>query len=266
MPPASSEAMLLFAECQRQNPSQSDLVLLCITNGLSQQWAAQAANTKLWLVVLAGALVFLMQLGFAALSAGSVRRKNLSNTLLKNILDVCVAGVALYAVGWAFAFGSDNSASEHTFIGTAQFFLVGNNIDYALWFFQFALSAVSVTILAGTSEERCRMEASILYSVFMASFVYPVVAHSLWSKNGFLSPTSASPLFGVGAIDFAGSGVVHMTGGICALVSSIILGARKGRFHDEKGELLQRPATIPGHSVSLQVMGCFILWFGCKFW
>ena len=83
--------------------------------------------------------------------------------------------------------------------------------------------------------------------------VYPVVAHSIWSNNGFLSPSIESPLLGSGMVDFAGSGVVHVTGGFCALLASKILGARKGRFHDRRGEPLEEPKTFPGHSKSLQV-------------
>ena len=80
-----------------------------------------------------------------------------------------------------------------------------------------------------------------MYSVFLAGFVYPVVAHSFWSVNGFLSPITAEPLWGSGAIDLAGSGPVHMTGGVCALVAAIILGPRRGRFHDLDGNPLEEP-------------------------
>merc|ERR1711957_278686 len=100
-----------------------------------------------------------------------------------------------------------------SFIGTNGFLLIGRD-DYASFFFQFAFAATAATIVAGTVAERCKMEAYLLYSVFLTAFVYPVVAHAIWNSDGFLtSSASDDPLNGVGMIDFAGSGVVHMTGG-----------------------------------------------------
>lgn len=83
--------------------------------------------------------------------------------------------------------------------------------------------------------------------------MYPVVVHAIWSDNGFLSNQIAQPLLGTGMYDFAGSGVVHVTGGITALIATKLLGERKGRFHDNRGKLLEEPKTFPGHSKSLQV-------------
>lgn len=94
---------------------------------------------------------------------------------------------------------------------------------------------------------------SSLASFFQSFLVYPVICHSIWSPNGFLSAFSPDPLWGVGMIDFAGSGVVHTTGGITALFATIILGPRRGRFHDEEGRPLDVPRHIPGHSMALQV-------------
>ncbi len=91
------------------------------------------------------------------------------------------------------------------------------------------------------------------------------MANSIWSNNGFLSAFSADPLWGIGCIDFAGSGVVHLTGGTTALIATYILGARKGRFYDSRGRELPTPTPFPGHSMALQLMGTMILWFGCKF-
>ena len=194
-----------------------------------------------------------MQAGFAMLCAGAVRKKNVGNTMLKNLLDACGAALAFFTVGYAFAFGGDSPDSEgKTFIGSSNFFLM-NVDDLAFWLFQYAFSAASATIVAGTLAERCQMAAYLAYSVLLGGFVYPVVAHSIWSKHGFLSATSSDPLFGVGMIDFAGSGVVHMTGGATALFATLILGPRRGRFHDETGRALDKPNEMPGHSVALQV-------------
>lgn len=253
----------LFADCYSKYESDTSAVLLCVTEGIERHDAMQDASIQSWLLVFAGALVFIMQLGFAMLCAGCVRRKNVSNTLLKNLLDACGAAVAFFAVGYALAFGGSDASRGPTFVGTRNFFLAGD-VDFAFWFFEYAFSAASVTIIAGTLAERCRMSAYICYSLFMTAFVYSVIAHALWSDNGFLSPFAEDPFLGVGTIDFAGSGVVHLTGGTAALVATCLLGARKGRFTNSRGELLDTPREIPGHSISLQTMGVMVLWFGCK--
>lgn len=96
----------------------------------------------------------------------------------------------------------------------------------------------------------------------LTGWVYPFIAHSIWNPRGFLSAFSVDPLWEVGVVDFAGSGVVHMVGGTTALFATIILGPRRGRFHDEQGRKLDTPREFPGHSVALQMLGTFILWFG----
>mmetsp|Transcript_24608 Transcript_24608/g.49847 ORF Transcript_24608/g.49847 Transcript_24608/m.49847 type:complete len:451 (-) Transcript_24608:195-1547(-) len=181
--------------------------------------------------------------------------------MLKNLLDACGAAIGFWSVGYAFAFGGTNFGGPSTFIGNANFFMMGMD-NYAEWIFQFAFAATSATIVAGTLAERCQMAAYLCYSIVLTGFVYPVVVHSIWSANGFLSAKSANPLWDTGVIDFAGSSVVHVTGGFTALIATKILGARKGRFFDERGNPIDRPQKIKGHSVSLQVMGAFILWFG----
>jgi ammonium transporter, Amt family len=252
----------LFGSCYTQNGGDNDALLLCITDTIETNTITQQSSLKSWLLTFAGTIIFLMQLGFAMLCAGCVRRKNVTNTLLKNVLDVCVTAVAFYAVGFGFAFGGDDVTKGKTFIGTNNFFLTGD-VDYAFWFFQFCFASACVTIIAGTLAERCKMSAYFSYTVFMATLIYPIVAHSFWSSNGFLSPFAKDPYRGVGSIDFAGSGVVHLAGGVTSLVATIILGPRKGRFTNSKGERLEIPRNFPGHSVSFQVMGLILLWCGC---
>lgn len=106
------------------------------------------------------------------------------------------------------------------------------------------------------------MTAYLFYSFFLVGFVYPVVAHAFWSTNGFLSNTAKDPLWGSGVIDLAGSGPVHMVGGVTALAAALVLGPRRGRFHDKDGNLLETPNDFPPHSVALQFLGTFSLWFG----
>jgi ammonium transporter, Amt family len=173
--------------------------------------------------------------------------------VLKNLLDACGASIAFYSFGFAFAFGGmDPTSPEKTFIGTSNFFL--HDVDnLGFWLFNYAFSAASATIVAGTLAERCQMIAYLGYSVILTGLVYPVVAHAVWNLNGFLSAYSIDPLWGVGFVDFAGSGVVHCTGGMTALLATIILGPRKGRFHDETGRVLEQPTIIKGNSMALQV-------------
>ena len=186
------------------------------------------------------------------LCAGAVRKKNVQNTMLKNLLDACGAALAFFSVGFAFAFGGQDTESGTTFIGKENFFLMEVE-DLAYWLFQYAFSAASATIVAGTLAERCQMVAYLCYSVLLGGFVYPVIAHSAWSRQGFLSTFNEDPLWDIGMVDFAGSGVVHLTGGTTALFATMILGPRRGRFHDETGRRLEKPKEFPGHSVALQV-------------
>jgi Amt family ammonium transporter len=106
------------------------------------------------------------------------------------------------------------------------------------------------------------MAAYLGYSMVLAGWVYPIIAHSIWNHQGWLSAYSPDPLWGTGMVDFAGSGVVHLTGGTAAIFATYVLGPRQGRFHDEDGHKLQDPKTFAGHSPALQMLGTFILWFG----
>jgi Amt family ammonium transporter len=166
-------------------------------------------------------------------------------------------------LGYAFAFGGQDDSAVTTFVGTSDFLTTGPSS--AFWFFQYTFSATSVTIVAGTLAERCQMAAYLCYSMLLAGVVYPVIAHSVWSNNGFFSNANVDPFLGIGAIDFAGSGVVHLTGGSTALYATMILGPRRGRFFDAQGEPLEVPKSFPGHSMALQLLGTMILWFGCKY-
>lgn len=173
-------------------------------------------------------------------------------------LDACGGAIGFFLIGYALAFGDGG-----VFLGTEPGrFALNNFDDYIHFFFQYTFAATAATIVAGTIAERCKMTAYIFYSLFLTAFVYPIVVHSVWNENGFISAFNADPFRGVGMIDFAGSGVVHMTGGVTAMVAAIILGPRLGRFTDDDGNILPEPVHFPPHSVSLQVLGTFILWFG----
>ncbi|KAL7534755.1 hypothetical protein ACHAXR_006061, partial [Thalassiosira sp. AJA248-18] len=234
---------------------QYDLMLQCIGT-------SNANSIDTFFLIYASSLVFFMQAGFAMLCAGCVQLKNVQNSMLKNLLDACGAALGFYSIGYAFAYGGmDFNDPKKTFIGTENFFLMGVD-DLMFWLFQFAFAASSATIVAGTLAERCQMAAYLCYSLTLTGFVYPVVVHSVWSPQGFLTANGVNPLWGVGMMDFAGSSVVHLTGGATALIATYMLGPRRGRFLDHRGDPLDTPKEFPGHSVALQVLGAFILWFG----
>jgi Amt family ammonium transporter len=126
-----------------------------------------------------------------------------------------------------------DKSADTTFIGTAEFGTTGPSP--AFWFFHYAFSATLVIIVAGTLAQHCQMAAYLCYYVVvLAGFIYPVIAHSVWSNNGFLSNSNVDPFLGSGAVDFAGSDVVHVTGGCTALYATLILGPRRGPFYDEQ--------------------------------
>jgi Amt family ammonium transporter len=205
------------------------------------------------------------------LEAGSVRSKNVKNILLKNVLDACIGAIVWWMVGMGTAFGDSGSDAGNVFIGTANngaesFFAAGwsslesqnNGQTIALWFFQYAFAAAAATIVSGAIAERTQLKAYLLYTVVITALIYPVVAHWVWCDNGFLSGgfsrSKDLTLLG-GCLDFAGSGVVHMTGGVAALCAAYFMGPRIGRF-DEKGNV----CPMPGTSAPLIVLGTFILW------
>ncbi|CAN8068497.1 unnamed protein product [Agarophyton chilense] len=204
-------------------------------------------------VLFSGYLVFLMQCGFAMLTAGSVRTKNTKNVLLKNVLDACVGALAYYMFGWAFAYGPDSRAPG--FIGSGNYALSSSSegafSDFTSFFFQWAFAATAATIVSGSVAERTSFYAYMGYAFFLTSFVYPVVSHWVWG-GGFLST-----IFDQGMIDFAGCSVVHMVGGFAGLAGAIIVGPRFGRFNSDG-----KPMPLPGHSATLATLGTFLLWFG----
>jgi len=252
----------IFTACQdAAADGDQDAQMKCVIDLLLEQDVADENYTSRIFLVYSAALVFFMQAGFAMICAGSVRKKNVGNSMLKNLLDACGAAIAYFCFGYAFAFG--DGENPNGFIGTTSFFLVGVD-NYAFWMFEYAFSAASATIVAGTLAERCQMAAYLCYSLVLAGFVYPIVSHAIWSSHGFLTSYKdyEHKLFGSGVVDFAGGGVVHLVGGSTALFATMILGPRRGRFHDDEGRKLDKPRTFPGHSIALQMLGCFILWFG----
>ncbi|OSX77964.1 hypothetical protein BU14_0126s0003 [Porphyra umbilicalis] len=214
---------------------------------LTKQVSQNASSLDVMFVLVSGYLVFLMQAGFAMLTAGSVRSKNTKNVLLKNVLDACVGAIAYYLFGYAFAYGP----VDNVFLGHSNWALSDDTQEFHIWFFQWTFAATAATIVSGSVAERTSFYAYLGYAFFLTGFVYPVVSHWVWG-GGWLST-----LFDVGAKDFAGDAVVHMVGGFAGLAGAIIVGPRLGRF-DQDG----RVVPMPGHSATLCTLGTFLLWFG----
>jgi|Deesub1362A_J573_1020465.scaffolds.fasta_scaffold00087_33 Amt family ammonium transporter len=203
-----------------------------------------------WVLVCAF-LVFFMQAGFAMVEGGFCRAKNVSNLMMKNAMDMAIGSLGYFAVGFAIMFGADKMG----LIGTDGWFLLGDAYDvskYQLFIFQLVFCATAATIVSGAVAERLKFSSYLLYTVAVSAIIYPIYGHWVWG-GGWLS----SLPFGLGHLDFAGSGVVHLVGGAVGLAGAIVVGPRFGKF-SENG----KPNAIPGHSMSLAALGTFILWFG----
>lgn len=199
-----------------------------------------------WIMV-ATALVFLMQAGFTALEAGFVRAKNSINVAVKNFSDMVFAVVAYFILGYGLMFGE----SFESIFGVTHFF--GSHIetghDYAVFMFQCVFAGTAATIISGAIAERMQFGAYLAVSAIVSGFVYPISGHWIWNSEGWL--------FKMGFIDFAGSTVVHTVGALVGLVGAIVIGPRIGKF-DELG----RAREIPGTNIQMATVGVFILWFG----
>ncbi len=220
--------------------------VLCLFPSMStaQDLNAEVVNT-LW-VLMAGALVFLMQAGFAMLETGMVRAKNAVNVMMKNYIDLCIGTLLFWLVGYGLMFGDNPSG----YFGTTLFGLsAAPDWDYTLIFFQIMFAATAATIVSGAMAERTNYIAYLIGTCGITAFIYPVFGSWAWNDHGWLKQ--------MGFIDFAGSTVVHSVGGWCALAAIILLGPRLGRFSD-KGEA----RSVPGHNLSFIAIGGFLLWFG----
>jgi Amt family ammonium transporter len=216
----------------------------------------QAILDNIW-VFIAGCLVFFMQAGFALLEAGLTRAKNVVNIFAKNVADATIGILAFYACGYAFAFGGDGD-----WIGTEAFFLSGQDMlipadgglsTATVFFFQAVFAATAVTIASGAMAERTKFTSYLIFGAIMTAFIYPVVVHWTWGGGLIAQMNVGDAVYS----DFAGSGVVHMTGGIAALVGAIMVGPRKGKFGPDG-----KARAIPGHNIPFAILGVFVLWLG----
>ncbi|MDL1982941.1 MAG: ammonium transporter [Deltaproteobacteria bacterium] len=245
------------------------LSLLLTVSNLSIAWAGDGAVTPesnktaidlvqahadyVWTMV-AAALVFFMQAGFALVEAGFTRAKNAVNIMMKNLMDFSVGSLAFWAIGFGLMFG----VSKSGWLGTSGFFLSDFSPDgdpwvLAFWMFQVVFAATAATIVSGAMAERTKFTGYLLYSIFISALIYPIFGSwawgSLYNGSGWLE--------GIGFIDFAGSTVVHSVGGWAALAGTIVLGPRLGKYTKDGGI-----KPILGHNIPLAALGVFILWLG----
>ena len=204
-----------------------------------------------WFLI-GAALVFFMQCGFAMVETGFTRAKNAGNIIMKNLMDFCIGTVVFILIGFGLLFGED------TFFGiigkpNLQIFKDYANFDWSNFVFNLVFCATTATIVSGAMAERTKFISYCIYSAIISAVVYPIEAHWVWG-GGWLAE--------LGFHDFAGSAVIHMVGGVTALIGATFVGARIGKFTRDKNGKVTKVNAFPGHSLTLGALGCFILWFG----
>lgn len=214
--------------------------------------AVQNNLDHVW-ILLAGFLVFFMQAGFAMLEGGMIRETGVVNSLAENFMDACVTGIVFFIVGYGIAFGNYSAADGvgSSILGEVQFFLggatgagEGDGTLFVNFFFQFAFAGAAATIATGAMAERTNFVGKLIYSAILGAIIYPVVVFWTWG-GGWITEA--------GFKDFAGSTIVHMTGGIVALMGAYMLGPRAGRVFGRPPE---------ASNLALASLGTFILWVG----
>merc|ERR1712232_146286 len=223
-------------------------------------------GNNVWMLF-TGVLVFFMHCGFTMLEAGSVRVRNSLNIMFKNVGTVSLGALSYFFLGHGLAYGVDSDGDEsYKFIGSGNFLNKDlSNDGKAFMFFQLMFAATAATIVSGAVAGRVSLPAYFLVAIYLSGFAYPVVSHWVWATGGWISAFTAQEETFLGSpgepacgmLDFAGSAVVHMTGGVAAFWGALILGPRMGRFAEDG-----TPVDIPPHSYALTTLGTFILWFG----
>ncbi|MDP4641906.1 MAG: ammonium transporter [Ilumatobacteraceae bacterium] len=209
-------------------------------------------------VLVATVLVVFMHAGFVLVEAGLTRAKNAGNIVMKNLINFSIGAVVFFAVGFAIAFGGGFDGLG-AYIGGGGWFIgdgafaYGNLTPFTFFIFQAAFAATAATIVSGAMAERTKFGGYVAYALIMTAVIYPIVVRWQWG-GGWLYQLS-TPFH-----DFAGSTIVHLTGGVAAFAAAKALGPRIGRYGTDG-----KPRAIPGHSIPFAIVGCFILlvgWFG----
>jgi len=240
--------------------------------------AELATATNILWTLLCGFLVMFMQAGFALVETGLCRKKNAAHVMAMNFLVYAIGILGFWALGFAFQMGGvgalttlgGDATLSHEFVldiggkpfglfGMQGFFLTFANFTpavAALFLFQMVFMDTAATIPTGALAERWKFLSFALFSLAISTVIYPIYANWVWG-GGWLSALGSSYHLGHGHVDFAGSSVVHLTGGVAALVGAKLIGARIGKF-DRFG----KAQPIPGHNIPMALLGTFILAFG----
>jgi ammonium transporter, Amt family len=216
---------------------------------------ALTAVDTVWVIV-AAVFVLFMQAGFLLLEIGFSRQKNVGTVVPKVLANLSIAALCYWAVGFALAFGGAGwfAGTHGTFLGTTNGDLFpamafSDAVVPAKFFFQFVFCAVSLAIVWGTTLERIKFGAYLIYAVVFSSVIYPIISHWIFG-GGWLQAN-------FGMQDFAGSTVVHLMGATGAFAALLLLGPRLGKYGSDG-----KPNVIPGHSMPLVGLGVIVLWFG----
>jgi len=225
------------------------LLLADIWSSLGMELEEYAFSINTIWVLITAALVFFMQAGFGLVEAGFTRSKNTTNILFKNLMDFVLGTIVFWAIGFGIMFGTRNGFWGGIDLFTRNTYR-SDMPDMAFLIFQTVFAATAATIVSGAMAERTKVNAYLIYSGVLTLIIYPISGHWAWG-GGWLSQME------VPFHDFAGSSVVHMVGGMAAMMGALVLGPRIGKY-DKNG----KAKAIPGHSVSLATLGVFVLWIG----
>ena len=208
-----------------------------------------------WFLI-GAALVFFMQAGFAMVETGFTRAKNAGNIIMKNLMDFCIGTVVFVLLGFSLMMAEDYVLGVIGVPNLDIFTDFGGFIEKnaSSFVFNLVFCATAATIVSGAMAERTKFISYCIYSAVISLFVYPVEAGWVWNSQGWLAQ--------MGFHDFAGSAAIHSVGGITALIGAIMVGPRLGKYIKDKSGKVKKVNAIPGHSVTLGALGCFILWFG----
>lgn len=209
-----------------------------------------------WFLI-GAALVFFMQAGFAMVETGFTRAKNAGNIIMKNLMDFCIGTVVFVLLGFSLMMAEDYvlgifGVPNLEILTDFGAFLKGGNAPSFV--FNLVFCATAATIVSGAMAERTKFVSYCVYSGVISLFVYPIEAGWVWNSQGWLAQ--------LGFHDFAGSAAIHSVGGITALIGAIMVGPRLGKYVKDKAGKVKKVNAIPGHSITLGALGCFILWFG----
>ena len=209
-----------------------------------------------WFLI-GAALVFFMQAGFAMVETGFTRAKNAGNIIMKNLMDFCIGTVVFVLLGFSLMMAEDYvfglvGVPNLEILTDFGAFLKGDNAPSFV--FNLVFCATAATIVSGSMAERTKFVSYCIYSGVISLFVYPIEAGWVWNSQGWLAQ--------LGFHDFAGSAAIHSVGGITALIGAIMVGPRLGKYVKDQTGKVKKVNAIPGHSITLGALGCFILWFG----